>query len=609
MRQATCSFGERLTFTGFAPFGSLTMWWPLPASSPGRNRFVFVSVPRVSSFSKAELPNGLTSRFDGLHGPVVGPAHLVADALRRLFGVLVVLHDDLRDLAEVHHPLLDHVVDNVDPALELRFHLLVGHVLHFHDLVEEERVPLVDKRVRRRIPLVHGVRDQLVRLRLKPDEFDNLLDAPDDRIADSRVRLDDDEVEGGEQDTRRVDRRVLQPVDHRLDGVRMHRRHRRVARRHRLEHRVSLGATDLSHEDVVRPLPQRCAYEVVHVDLPARLAVGAPLADAGPRRAGDPVLVGQVDLPGVLDGYDLRARPDEEARAVQRRRLAARGAAADHHGLAVLNGDPEIRDHLGARGAELHEFRRREGLLLVPPDRERGAAGRDLAAVRRLDAVAFDGCAVEDRVRDRNLFRAALAEHDHERVQSVVVIEDDARLDRLVLLVKDEQGDGGAVAGDVLDPQVGHQDVHGTVSDEVADDVVDDLVLRGRLEAQAAGLDERVDRFLEVLPLVLLRHLVPFVLEGAVQGVLDHVEELLLPRIELRLPDLVDVLRSLVVVHDAGVRQRLPDRVHFDLLERVAGEVGDSRKVRSARPGPLRLLLDRAPRHHYLSLLRHVWSP
>src|SRR6266487_2809001 len=180
MRQATCSFGERLTFTGFAPFGSLTMWWPLPASSPGRNRFVFVSVPRVSSFSKAELPNGLTSRFDGLH-----------------------------DLSEVQHPLLDHVVDNVDSALELRFHFLVGHVLHFHDLVEEERVPLVYERVRRRIPLVHRVRDQLVRLRLEPDEFDDLLDAPDDRIADSRVRLDDDEVEGGEQDTRRVDRRVL----------------------------------------------------------------------------------------------------------------------------------------------------------------------------------------------------------------------------------------------------------------------------------------------------------------------------------------------------------------------------------------------------------------
>src|SRR6266498_1429367 len=336
MRQATCSFGERLTFTGFAPFGSLTMWWPLPASSPGRNRFVFVSVPRVSSFSKAELPNGLTPRFDGLHGPVIGPAHLVADALRRLFGVLVVLHDDLRDLAEVDHALLDHVVDNVDPALELRFHLLVGHVLHFHDLVEEERVPLVDERVRRRIPLVHGVRDQLVRLRLKPDEFDDLLDAPDDRIADSRVRLDDDEVERGEQDTRRVDRRVLQPVDHRLDGVRMHRRHGRVARRHRLEHRVGLRAADLSHEDVVRPLPQRRAHEVVHVDLAACLPIGAALADSRPRRAGDPVLVGQVDLPRVLDGDDLGARPDEEARAVQRRRLPARGAAADHHGLAVL---------------------------------------------------------------------------------------------------------------------------------------------------------------------------------------------------------------------------------------------------------------------------------
>src|SRR6266702_2022396 len=67
-------------------------------------------------------------------------------------------------------------------SVSSRFHLLVGHVLHFHDLVEEERVPLVDERVRRRVRLVHRVRDQLVSLRLKPDEFDDLLDAPDDRI-------------------------------------------------------------------------------------------------------------------------------------------------------------------------------------------------------------------------------------------------------------------------------------------------------------------------------------------------------------------------------------------------------------------------------------------
>src|SRR5713101_10188734 len=122
MRQARCSFADRLTVTGLAPFGSLTMCGDLPAWSPGRNRFVFVRVPRVSSFSKAVLANCLTSGFDRLRGSLLGQAHLLADPLGGFVGILVILHDDLLDLSEVGLPLLDHVVDNVDSAPELRLH-------------------------------------------------------------------------------------------------------------------------------------------------------------------------------------------------------------------------------------------------------------------------------------------------------------------------------------------------------------------------------------------------------------------------------------------------------------------------------------------------------
>src|SRR5207247_3863631 len=90
MRHATCSFGDRLTVTGFAPFGNFTRWLALPGWSPGRNRFVFVRVPRVSSLSKV-LANRLTSGLDGLRGSLFGQAHLLTDALRRLVRVLVIL--------------------------------------------------------------------------------------------------------------------------------------------------------------------------------------------------------------------------------------------------------------------------------------------------------------------------------------------------------------------------------------------------------------------------------------------------------------------------------------------------------------------------------------
>src|SRR5207247_2954287 len=142
MRQATWAFGGRLTFTGLAPFGSFTMWAPFSDSSPGRNRFVFVSVPRVSSFSNAELPNGLAPCLDGLHDCMVLPAHFFPDSLRGLLGVLVVLDNESRDLSEVQHALLQHVVDNVDAALDVSLHLLAGQALHFHALVSEH--PLND---------------------------------------------------------------------------------------------------------------------------------------------------------------------------------------------------------------------------------------------------------------------------------------------------------------------------------------------------------------------------------------------------------------------------------------------------------------------------------
>src|SRR5712691_12233624 len=107
-------------------------------------------------------------------------------------------------------------------------------------------------------------------------------------------------------------------------------------------------------------------------------------------------------------------------------------------------------------------------------------------AVRRLDAVPFDGRSVEDRVRDGDLLRASLPEHYGERVEPVVIVEHDIRLDRFELLMEDEQRDAGAVAGDILDPGIGHEDVDRSIPDEVADDVVADLVLRGGRNAQPA---------------------------------------------------------------------------------------------------------------------------
>src|SRR5207245_3565331 len=110
------------------------MWWGFSTASPVRNLFVFDIVRRVSSFSKAvELANRLTPRgLRGLRG-LADPAHLVPDLLRGLVRVLVVRDHDLRDLAEVDHVLLPHVVSDVDQTRELPLHLLVGYALHLNN--------------------------------------------------------------------------------------------------------------------------------------------------------------------------------------------------------------------------------------------------------------------------------------------------------------------------------------------------------------------------------------------------------------------------------------------------------------------------------------------
>src|SRR5438309_11366707 len=105
------------------------MWAPLSDSSPGRNRFVFVSVPRVSSFSNAELPNRLASCLDGLHDRVVLPAHLFSDPLRGVLRVLVVLDDDLSDFSDVDQVLLQHLVVYIDATRDFSIYFMLCIVI------------------------------------------------------------------------------------------------------------------------------------------------------------------------------------------------------------------------------------------------------------------------------------------------------------------------------------------------------------------------------------------------------------------------------------------------------------------------------------------------
>ena len=78
-------------------------------------------------------------------------------------------------------------------------------------------------------------------------------------------------------------------------------------------------------------------------------------------------------------------------------------------GLAVL----VLHRSTGVKGLSLNRL-----MVKVEP------LVRDLPGVRRLDTVSLGGRAVQDRVGDRDLLAASLCQRDHERVQGVLVVED-----------------------------------------------------------------------------------------------------------------------------------------------------------------------------------------
>ena len=206
---------------------------------------------------------------------------------------------------------------------------------------------------------------------------------------------------------------------------------------------------------------------------PADFAVRPLLPDPGPGGARDPVLMRKVDLPGVLHGDDLGPWRNEQGDGVEGGGLARGGAAADDHRLAILHAQPEVGDHFRAGGLGLHQVHRRERLVLEPPDGEGRAPGGDLSRVGGLDTVTFRRRPVQYGAGHRDLLAAPLPQRDDIGVEGVLVVEDQGGLQAAVLAMVHEDRYADAIAGDVLDVLVPHQDVDLAVADEIADDVID----------------------------------------------------------------------------------------------------------------------------------------
>ena len=124
-------------------------------------------------------------------------------------------------------------------------------------------------------------------------------------------------------------------------------------------------------------------------------------------------------------------------------------------------------------------------------------------------------------------------------------------LDRLVLAVEQEQRDGRAVAGDVLDHRVAHQRVDGAVAEEVAHEVVLEPLHPRGIDPDAVVHDGLADGLDEDGGGVAVARGLPAV-QGADEGVLEEAQHVHLVGGQVRLDDLVHVDVLGLVEEDAG---------------------------------------------------------
>jgi hypothetical protein len=89
-----------------------------------------------------------------------------------------------------------------------------------------------------------------------------------------------------------------------------------MARIQSVEQDGDLRSPDLSHDQPVRPHPQRLAHQVVQGDAPGPLLVGRP------RLQAHHVGVAGAQLGGVLHEHDPLVRPDQAEQRGQQRALA-----------------------------------------------------------------------------------------------------------------------------------------------------------------------------------------------------------------------------------------------------------------------------------------------
>src|SRR5947207_1645172 len=273
---------------------------------------------------------------------------------------------------------------------------------------------------------------------------------------------------------------------------------------------------------------------------------------------------------------------DEQEDRIQRRRLPGGGPAADEHALPVLDGEPQVGDHLRGYRIEADQVERGEGVLPEPPDCERGAALRHVHAEGGLETRTVRDRGVEHGLGDGDVLPGPLGQPDDEGVQLLCRVELQVRRDGSVLAVIDVQGHPDAVARDVFDLDIRHHHVDGPVSNEVPEHEVHDPFLRDGVEFDAELAEDAIDHAPKVV--LLLGPLRAFEkLQVADEDLLEDVEELRFLFDELRLDRLVEVLVRHRVVQDPDVRVVLQDRLDFNLVHVLLDDLRDRRDLPEGR--------------------------
>ena len=191
--------------------------------------------------------------------------------------------------------------------------------------------------------------------------------------------------------------------------------HHRVPGLHRLKSNITLRPPNLSHQYLVRSLPQRRPQQVEHGYRPTGILHLRRL-----HHLPYPVLMRHLQLRGILYADYLRQRMDKSSDRVKHRRLTRSCLPGNKDIHPVTNNQRQVGKHLIANRPEINQFKDRYRFFAEFTNAEIRAPLGDISAIDDIDARTVRQGGIGNRVFIGNRLLHLLCQPGYEFVKLII---------------------------------------------------------------------------------------------------------------------------------------------------------------------------------------------